>query len=581
MDTRFDLVIRNGTLIDGTGSPRRRADVGIREGIIVAVEPSLPAGAGAEEIDATGKLVTPGFVDVHTHYDAQVTWDPKVTPSAWHGVTTVVMGNCGVGFAPAHPDEHQWLIGLMEGVEDIPGAAMTEGMIWEWESFPEYLDAIDRKERAIDICAQVPHGALRAYVMGRRGAKHEEATPEDLEAMATIVREGVAAGALGFSTSRTPIHKGIDGEYVPGTFAGEQELFALGKAVREGGGVVFQMTGNHVDMAEEYPWMERLAREVGCTVSFNLLQTDQKPDLWQSMLTKLDRSAEEDLPIYAQVAGRPAGILMTWAGTAVPFLPYPSYMPLHHLPFEQRIEKLREPGLREKVIAEKPFSLGEFEDFILNSFHKMYRLGDPPNYEPDPSESATAIAERTGTTPQAVVWDWLMEDEGRGIVYFPIFGYADTNLDTLGALLQHPRTRLGLGDGGAHCGAICDASIQTFMLQHWGRDRSRGGRIELEAIVKTMSSDTAGLYGLDDRGRVAPGYKADLNVIDLDGLHLHAPEMIYDLPADGRRFVQRADGFEYTVVSGKIIRAKGEDTGAYPGKLVRGPQSAPTAASAS
>jgi N-acyl-D-aspartate/D-glutamate deacylase len=546
--------------------------VGIRGGKIVAVDTDLPPGR--EEIDATGKLVTPGFVDVHTHYDAQVTWDPEVSPSSWHGVTTVVMGNCGVGFAPAAPDKHKWLIGLMEGVEDIPGTAMTEGMVWAWESFPEYLDAIDRKPRAIDICAQVPHGALRAYVMGRRGAKHEVATDEDLAAMAKIVREGVEAGALGFSTSRTPIHKGIDGEFVPGTFADERELFTLGRAVKDGGGVMFQMTGNHVDMADEYPWMRRLAAEVGCTVSFNLLQTDQKPDLWKTLLERLEQADREQLPIYAQVAGRPAGILMTWAGTAVPFLPYPSYMPLHHLPYAERLPKLRAAGLRERIIGEKPFSLGAFEDYILTSFHKMYRLGDRPNYEPEPSESAQAIAQRTGSSPAGVVWDWMMENDGRGIVYFPIFGYAHENLDALGSLLQHPRTRLGLGDGGAHCGAICDASIQTFMLTHWVRDRSRGERLRLEDVIKTCSADTASFYGLDDRGRIAVGQKADLNVIDFDNLTLHAPEVVWDLPAAGRRLVQRADGYTHTIVSGQIVRQHGQPTGKLPGKLVRGPQRA-------
>ena len=566
----FDLVIRGGTVVDGTGSPRRRADVGIRDGKIAAVDVDLPAGR--EEIDATGKLVTPGFVDVHTHYDAQVTWDPEVSPSSWHGVTTVVMGNCGVGFAPAAPDKHKWLIGLMEGVEDIPGTAMTEGMVWAWESFPEYLDAIDRKPRAIDICAQVPHGALRAYVMGRRGAKHEAATDDDLAKMAAIVREGVEAGALGFSTSRTPIHKGIDGEFVPGTFADERELFTLGRAVVEGGGVMFQMTGNHVDMVDEYPWMRRLAAEVGCTVSFNLLQTDQKPDLWQQLLVELEQAERDDIPIYAQVAGRPAGILMTWAGTAVPFMPYPSYMPLHGLPFPERLPRLRDAALRDRVIHEKPFSLGAFEDFIISSFHKMYRLGETPNYEPEPGESAQAIAARSGEVPAGIVWDWLMEHDGRGIVYFPIFGYAGGNLDALRSLLAHPRTRLGLGDGGAHCGAICDASIQTFMLTHWVRDRTRGERLGLEDVIKTVSSDTASFYGLNDRGRLTPGYKADVNVIDFDNLTLHAPEMVYDLPAEGRRLVQRADGYVHTIVSGEIVRSHGQPTGRLPGKLVRGPQ---------
>lgn len=567
----FDLVIRGGTVVDGSGQPRFVADVGIRDGLIAAVDRDLPPGR--EEIDARGKLVTPGFVDVHTHYDAQATWDPQLSPSSWHGVTTVVMGNCGVGFAPAKPDEHKWLIGLMEGVEDIPGTAMTEGMVWSWERFPEYLDSLDRISRAIDICTQVPHGALRAYVMGRRGAKHEAANEDDLAAMAAIVREGVEAGALGFSSSRTPIHKGIDGEYVPGTFADARELWALGQAVVEGGGGMFQMTGNHVDMAAEFGWMRQLAAETGVRISFNLLQTDQKPDLYQQMLGLLDEVSKDDVPVYAQVAGRPNGILMTWQGTAIPFLPYPSYMPLHHLPFAKRLPKLQEPALREKIVAEQPFSFGEFEDFVVSSFHKMYRLGDPPNYEPEPGESAAALAERQGVSPKGIVWDWLLENEGTGIVYFPIFGYARGDFEVLRTLLQHPRTRLGLGDGGAHCGAICDASIQTFMLTHWVRDRTRGPKLGLEEVVRTISHDTASFYGLDDRGLLRVGYKADVNVIDFDNLRLHPPKIVYDLPASGRRFVQAADGYVATIVSGELVRWQGEPTGKLPGKLVRGKQS--------
>ncbi len=576
-DSAFDLVIRGGTLVDGSGGPRFVADVGIRGSTIAAVEPGLPAGQ--REIDARGKLVTPGFVDVHTHYDAQVTWDAEVSPSSGHGVTTLVMGNCGVGFAPARTSEaeHKWLISLMEGVEDIPGTAMTEGMIWSWEHFPEYLDAIARKPRVLDVCAQVPHGALRAYVMGRRGAKHEAATDEDLEQMARLVREGVEAGALGFSSSRTPIHKGMDGEFVPGTFADRRELWALGRAVVEGGGVMFQMTGNHVDMADEFGWMRELAAETGVRISFNLLQTDQKPDLWQTMLGKLDEAEREGLPIWAQVAARPNGILMTWQGTAIPFLPYPSYMPLHHLPFAKRLPRLREPGLREKIMAEKPFSIGAFEDYIISSFHKMYRLGEQPNYEPEPGESAAARAARAGSSAAGIVWDWMMEDEGRGLVYFPIFGYAHGDFEVLRTLLQHPRTRLGLGDGGAHCGAICDASIQTFMLTHWVRDRTRGPKLPLERVVQILSRDAATFYGLDDRGLVRPGYKADLNVIDFDALRLHAPRIVYDLPAEGRRFVQDADGYVATIVSGQITRLAGQSTGALPGVLVRGPKANPAA----
>lgn len=566
-----ELVIRGGTVVDGTGADAREADVAIDDGRIVEVGEAGEVGAGVREIDARGRIVTPGFVDIHTHYDAQVTWDPYVTPSSWHGVTTVVMGNCGVGFAPAPPDRRDWLIQLMEGVEDIPGAAMTEGMVWDWESFPEYLDAIGRTSRAIDVAAQVPHGAVRAYVMGDRGAKNEAATAEDIAAMARIVEEGVRAGALGFSTSRTLIHKGSDGEYVPGTFAERDELFGLGRALARAGHGVFQMTSNHVDMAEEYVWMKQLAKETGRTVSFNLLQTDEKPELFRHMLGLLDEATAEGLPIVAQVAGRPSGLLMMWAGTAHPFLATPTYMCLHHLPVAERLVELRKPEVRAKIIEEQNIPVGGFEDFILNSHHKMFRLGDRPDYEPAPSQCAAAIAERTGRPAREVIYDWLLEDDGKGIVYFPIFNYSFGSMDHMVEMLTHPATRMGLGDGGAHCGVVCDASIETFMLTHWVRDRP-GERLPLPLVVRRQSKDTAEIYGLHDRGVLAPGYRADVNVIDLEGLTLHAPEMVYDLPTSARRLVQRASGYTHTLVKGRVVMENGEPTGDLPGRLVRGPQ---------
>ncbi len=573
--SQFDLLIRGGTLVDGTGRAPYVGDLAVKDGVLAAVG-EIPAEAtAAQTIDAKGMVVTPGWVDIHTHYDAQCTWDPEVSPSGWHGVTTVVMGNCGVGFAPVREEDRKWLIGLMEGVEDIPGAAMTEGMQWAWETFPEYLDALEKTPRAIDVATQVPHGAVRGYVMGRRGAKNEAPSPEDIERMAAIVKEGIEAGALGFSTSRTLIHKGIDGEYVPGTFAEEAEVFGLAKGLEDAGRGVFQMTSNHVDMADEFKWMKEVASKMGVTVSFNLLQTDEKPELWRDLLKLLDENP--DAPIFAQIAGRPNGILMSWAGTAHPFLLYPSYMPLHHLPIEERLAKLREPGMREKIINEKPFSMGEFEDFIMGSFTKMYRLGSPPNYEPGPSTSAAALAEKENRNPREIAWDWLMENDGKGIIYFPIFNYSHANMDALHSLITHPRTRLGLGDGGAHCGVICDASIQSFMLQHWVRDRTRGDKIPLEYIVKTQTSDTADAYGLKDRGRLAPGYRADINVIDMDGLKLHPPEMVHDLPTGARRLVQRADGYRYTICKGEVVFRDGKATGARPGVLIRGPQAAPAA----
>ena len=566
--TMYDLVIRGGTIADGTGGPLKSGDVAIEGGIVQQVGGT--AAAGKREIDGKGQLVTPGFVDIHTHYDAQATWDPMVTPSSWHGVTTVVMGSCGVGFAPVKPERRDWLIGLMEGVEDIPGAAMTEGMKWGWETFAEYMDALEVLPRAIDIATQVPHGAVRGYVMEERGAKNEPSRPDDIEKMAKIVYDGIKAGALGFSTSRTLIHKGADGEYVPGTFAGEDELFGIGRAMAAAGPCVFQMTSNHVDMPKEYVWMRRLAEETGLTISFNLLQTDAAPDLWKTMSQHLDEASASGLDIYGQVAARPQGVLMSWAGTAHPFLFVPAYMGLHHLPVQERLQELRKPEVRAKIIADKPLQIGEFENFIVESFHKMYQLGAEPNYEPLPSESASAIAQARGVTPQEVAYDWLMEDDGKGFIYFPIFNYSNENLDHLHTLLQHPRSAIGLGDGGAHCGVICDASIPTFMLSHWTRDRTRGAKLSVEAAVHMQTQKTAHVFGLGDRGVLAPGMKGDANVIDLDALTLHAPYMAYDLPTDARRLVQKASGYRATIVSGQVVLQDGEGTGPRPGKLIRG-----------
>lgn len=569
-----DLLITGGTLVDGTGAPARVADLAIRGDRIVAIGQDL--GPARQTLDATGLLVTPGFVDIHTHYDGQVTWDPMLTPSSLHGVTTVVVGSCGVGFAPVKPERREWLIGLMEGVEDIPGAALTEGMRWGWETFPEYLDALDELELAVDFAAQVPHGAVRTYVMGDRGADNEAATPEDIQAMADLVQEAVEAGALGFSTSRTLIHKGSDGVHVPGTFAETSELMGIARGMQAGGGAVFQMTSNHTDMADEFAWMRTLARDTGNTVSFNLLQTDAAPDLWEHMLGLLDEAEAEGLPVRAQVCGRPNGVLMSWQGTAVPFLNRGAYLcGIHQLPWEEKLATLKDPATRAAIIGDVAVPLGEFEDFILGSFHKMYRLGSPPEYEPHPSTSAAAVAEAQGRTPEEVVYDWLMEDDGEGIVYFPIFNYSGGDHAALHQLMQHPRTVLGLGDGGAHCGAVCDASLPTYMLTHWVRDRQRGPRLPLEQVIQMQTADTAALFGLEDRGRLAEGYLADVNLIDLEALTLEAPRMIHDLPAGGRRYMQGAGGYRATIKSGQVVMRDGEGAGPLPGRLLRGRQAAP------
>ncbi len=565
-----ELVIRGGRVVDGTGAPARTADVAIDGGRITEVG---RVGPGRREIDADGLLVTPGFVDMHTHYDAQATWDPTLGPSSWHGVTTVVMGNCGVGFAPAAPDRHDWLIGLMEGVEDIPGAAMHEGIQWEWEHFPEYLDALGRREYAVDVGTQIPHGALRAYVMGERGAANEEATPADIAEMARLVREGLEAGALGFSTSRTSLHKSIDGELVPGTFASRDELFGLGRALAEAGHGVFELASEHTSLGKDIAWMRELAAETGRPVIVNLSQTDFAPVLWRDILGHLDAAAEEGVPLFAQVAGRAIGLVMSWHLTAHPFVTYPGWDALAKLTPEARVARLAEPGFKERLLAETPRNLGFFESFVTQAFHKMYPMDAAFDYEPDPSCSVAALAKATGRRPQEIAFDALMQDGGYGQMYFPLFNYADGNLDLLHTMHGHARTYMGLSDGGAHCGAICDAGMPTFMLTHWTRDRSRGPRMSLERVIQRQTRDTAALYGLRDRGVLAPGYRADVNVIDYDALGFERPEVVYDLPAGGRRLVQRARGYVATLVGGVATYEQGQATGALPGRLIRGPRS--------
>ncbi|MBC7543598.1 MAG: amidohydrolase family protein [Candidatus Sericytochromatia bacterium] len=569
----YDLVIRNGLLVDGTGAPGYLADVAVSGDRIVAVG---EVGAGRREIDAAGLLITPGFVDVHTHYDAQVTWDPHMTPSSWHGVTTVVMGNCGVGFAPAAPDRHEWLIGLMEGVEDIPGAALTEGISWSWETFPQYLDAIEATPHAIDFGAQISHGALRAYVMGERGANNEDATAADITAMRDTVAEALRAGALGFSTSRTLLHKSISGVPVPGTFASQDELKGIGAALKAVGHGVFQMAaGEHANMAEEFAWMKDLADEIGQLVTFSLSQSDQAPQVWRQVAKLLEGAAVDGTPLMAQVAGRAIGVMMGWHTTAHPFVGYPSFQAVIGLPKAERIARLQDPAFRAQLLSESSTDLGDFGNFVTRSFHKMYVMPTGCEYEPTASEALSAVAARDGRRPEEIAYEAMLAANGEGMLYFPLFNYSDGNLELLHTLHQLPNTLMGLSDAGAHCGAICDGGMPTFMLTHWTRDRSRGARLPLEYMIKRQTSDTAKAFGMHDRGVVAPGMKADLNLIDYAKLTLMQPELAYDLPAGGRRLIQKAAGYVATIVSGVVIAENGEPTGAFPGKLVRGPQAAP------
>ena len=569
-----DLVIRNGLLVDGSGAPARHADVVVDDGLITAIEPAGTGTAAYQSVDADGLLVTPGFVDIHTHYDAQASWDPYLTPSSWHGVTTVVMGNCGVGFAPASPDRHDWLIALMEGVEDIPGSAMTEGITWQWTSFPEYLDALAAKPRVLDVGAQIAHGPLRGFVMGDRGAANEPATDADIDAMSALVHEALRAGALGFSTSRTPLHRSKDGELVPGTTADERELLGIGDAIRRAGHGVFQFAPEHARLpVDEWPWMRRLAQLTGQPVSVNLNQPDQASEVWREVLALLDEAHTDSLPLYAQVAGRSIGILYCLHGSVHPLLFHPAYTEVAHLPMPERLAALAEPERRRRIIEEVPADGGLFAKVVLDNLHKVWPVADGAvDYEPAADRSVAAIAARTGVAPMQVVLDQLTAHDGNGMIYAPFFNYSYGDLSMTYAATNHPHTRMGLSDAGAHCGAICDGGTPTFMLTHWARDRTRGPRFALEYIVQRQTSQTAQLYGLSDRGLVAPGLRADLNVIDFDGLTFHAPRMAFDLPAQGRRLVQRASGYTATFVAGIQTVDHDQFTGALPGQLMRGPR---------
>jgi len=570
-----DLVIRGGLVVDGTGAPGRHVDVAVDGTRITAVEERSEA-TGRREVDADGLLVTPGWVDVHTHYDAQVTWDPWITPSSWHGVTTVVMGNCGVGFAPADPVRHEWLIELMEGVEDIPGSAMVEGITWEWEQFPEYLDAVERHPHVLDIGAQIAHGPLRAYVMGDRGAANEPATPDDIAGMARLVEEALRRGALGFSTSRTPIHRSKAGELVPGTTAAAEELFGIGDALRRAGHGVFQFAPEHVRVpVDEWPWMAELARRTGRLVSVNLNQPDDGPEVWREVLGLLGGARRDGLPVVAQVAGRSIGILMCLEGSLHPLLFHPAYTEVAHLPLAERVAALSDPERRRRIVEEVPDDGGVFAGVVLGRLHRMFPVADGDiDYEPDPSASVRAVAGRTGVPAMQLVLDLLTAHDGHGMLYLPFFNYAYGDLSMTYEATLHPGTRMGLSDAGAHCGAICDGGMPTFMLTHWTRDRTRGPRLPLELVVHRQTRQTAELYGLYDRGLLAPGMKADVNLVDYGHLSFGLPRMAHDLPAGGRRLVQRASGYVATFCSGVQTIDHDEPTGALPGRLVRGPQHA-------
>jgi len=573
-DHAYDLVIRGGTIVDGSGGAPFVGDVAVADGVIVGV--GRVSGKGREEINARGRLVTPGFVDVHTHYDGQATWDARMQPSSWHGVTTVVQGNCGVGFAPCTPANRGRLVYLMEGVEDLPFPVLTAGLPWNWESFPEYLDALETRAFDVDIGTQVPHAALRVQVMGARGVAREPATADDIAQMAALAQAAVEAGALGFSTSRTLNHKTKAGEPTPTLTAEEDELtgIAMGLAAANGGrgaGVLQVVSDFHPDAAGEFAMFRRIVEKSGRPLSFSLAQSHQSPDSFRLILGWLKDAVDAGLPMKAQVSPRAVGVLFGLDLTLNPFSAHESYKGIAALPLAARITALRDPAFQARLFAEAPKPSDPFASASLTAWGGMFPLGaESPDYEPAPDRTIAALAQAQGRDPKAVALDHLLSNGGAGLLYLPFLSYGYGSLDASYEMLSHRDTVPGLSDGGAHVGMICDGSFPTSLLTHWTRDRTRGPMLSVPFVVKQQAADTAALVGLDDRGRIAVGLRADLNVIDYDGLTLLSPEIAHDLPADGRRLMQRARGYVATIVAGQVTYRDGEPTDALPGRLLRG-----------
>ncbi len=580
-----DLIIRNGTVVDGTGAPGSVADVAVTDGVITEVGPGLD-GSGTREIDADGLLVTPGFVDIHTHFDGQVTWDPLVAPSSIHGVTTIAMGNCGVGFAPAAPDRHAWLISLLEGVEDIPGTALAEGLTWDWESFPDYLDSLEAKPHTVDMGVHVPHAALRTYVMGDRGADHTQAPTEgELASMGRLVEEALDAGAIGFATSRTEVHRTSGGENIGTLTASEAELLAIATAMRRAGSGVVQLisdlyqTPDDLFAQRELDLLERFVRASGRPLSFTMQQAYHSPDRWRFQMAWVDRMVAAGLDVKAQVAPRPIGVLLGLPATANPFLFCASYGEVAALDLPERVAALADPERKRRILAEHAeiaagLEPGIFQQ-IMTGFDVIFRLDDPVDYELNTERSIAAQARAEGAEPISLVYDLLLERGGEQLLYLPLFNFAHGDFGDIHDMITSPNVLFGLSDAGAHCGAICDASMTTSSLTVWSRDRRDGELLPVESIVHGHTQRNARHVGWLDRGVVAPGYVGDLNVIDLDALGCHPPTIVHDLPAGGRRLMQTAVGYRATVKSGVVTFEDGEHTGELPGELLRGTRALP------
>ncbi len=566
--TDFDLVIRGGNVVDGRGGPAAAGDVAVRDGSVVVI--GRVDGTGRREVDADGALVAPGWVDIHTHYDGQATWDDHLAPSSWHGVTTIVMGNCGVGFAPVHPTDHGRLISLMEGVEDIPGAALHEGLQWDWQSFPDYLDAVERHPHDVDVAAQVPHGAVRLFVMGDRGANRDAATPDEVAQMGRIAAAAVEAGALGFTTSRTLNHRTSTGDPTPTLTAAREELVGIATAIGATGKGVLQVVSDFIDFDDEFATMRAMVEASNRPLSISVAQSPRSPQAYRRILDAISESNADGLEMRAQVAARAIGILLGLQGSVNPLARSATYNGLADLPLAERVARLSQPDVKAAVLA-------EFREHPMRTLplDQVYELGEQPEYEPDPSMSLQARAAHDGVEPDELLYDLLLGAGGTALLYVPILNYADGNLDAVGEMLAHPHTVPGLSDGGAHVGTICDGSFPTTLLMHWGRDRTRGERFDIPWLVRRQTADTATAVGLLDRGVLAPGYRADINVIDIERLGLGAPHLVFDLPAGGKRLLQRATGYRHTFVAGEETFCDGEATGSLPGRLIRGAQPLP------
>ena len=561
----LDLVVKGGHVIDGTGGPAQTADVGVKDGKVVEV--GRVTSRATRTIDADGALVTPGFVDIHTHYDGQATWSNRLNPSSHHGVTTVVMGNCGVGFAPVRPADHDLLVRLMEGVEDIPGAALHEGLPWTWESFPEYLDFLDQRQYDMDIGAQIPHAALRVYVMGERGANRDAATARDIAEMRRLTAEAIRAGALGFSSSRTLNHRSSTGDPTPSLTAARDELLGIGMGLRDAGRGVLEMISDFKDFREEFENLAAMSKAAGAPMTISLAQGINAGG-WKKLLGMIDNANRDGLVIKGQVAPRAIGVLMGLSCTLNPFLRCPAYRAIAGLPLSTRVRKLKDTATRKQLLAEMAADNGPA--MLINDFEKMWVMSDPPDYEPHPDDTIARRALAKGVTPAEFALEAMLENDGQQMLYTPFANYTEYNLDCCREMILADNTVMGLGDGGAHVGTICDASFITFLLTHWGRDRRRGDRIELPLLVKAQTADTSAAVGLGDRGTLVPGKRGDINVIDFDNLRIHAPRMLKDLPAGGSRLEQTAEGYLATICHGQVTYENGIATDALPGRLVRG-----------